>query len=381
MKTHKLFYDDARLCAFDTRVVSCREEDGRWRCVLEASAFFPEEGGQSADGGTLGGRRVLDVREKDGILYHWLDGPVAEGETVRGELDWAERFRKMQSHSAEHILSGIFFRRFGYENVGFHLADCGFVFDTSGELDARDIAQAEREANEIIWRDLPVRTWFPAPAELAGLSYRSKLELTENVRLVQIGDVDLCACCAPHVARTGEIGAVKILDFMRHRGGMRIRAKAGGDALAEFGARVEADAAVSRLLSVPQDQLVQGVERLLAERDGLKEKLAGAHSALLQRQIDDLRPSEGNMLLFAECGVDGLRRLCNAGAPLCGGVCAAFSGTDGDWRFVMAARGQDVRTFFDGIRGRIAARGGGKAEMISGSSAATRAQIEDCFRA
>ena len=379
MKTRRLYYDDATIRAFDAVVLSCTEADGHWCCELGASAFFPEEGGQSADTGTLGGRRVLDVREEDGRLYHWLDAALTVGETVRGELDWSERRRKMQSHSAEHILSGIFFRRFGYENVGFHLADCGFVFDTSGELSEADIAEAEREANEIVWRNLPVRTWFPDEAERAGLHYRSKLDLTENVRLVQIGDVDLCACCAPHVAHTGEIGAIKILDFMRHRGGMRIRAKAGSDALADFGARLHADETISRLLSVPQEKLVAGVERLLAERDGLKERLAQAQNALLQQTIDGLHETAGDILLFADCDMDGLRRLCNAGAPLCGGVCASFAGEDGDWRFVMAARGRDVREFFATVRERLAARGGGKPEMISGSSAATRAEIEGCF--
>lgn len=381
MKTHKLYYDDAYTRAFDARVISCEAEGERWRCVLDATAFFPTEGGQSADTGTLGGARVVDVVERSGVLYHLLASPLQVGETVHGELEWTERLRKMQSHSAEHILSGIFFRRFGYENVGFHLADCGFVFDTSGELDDAAIAEAEREANEIIWQNVPVTAWFPSAAELASLSYRSKLELTENVRLVRIGEIDLCACCAPHVARTGEIGMVKILEATRHRGGMRLRAKAGIDALAEFGARCAADGAVSRLLSVPQEDIASGVERLLAEREGLKEKLTAAQNALLRRQIEDMRPTDGHMLLFADCDMDGLRALCNAGAPLCGGVCAAFSGVDGDWRFVMASRTQDVRAFFATVRDSLIARGGGKAEMISGSSAASRAQLEACFAA
>ncbi len=379
MKTQKLYYDDAYTRAFDARVVSCEPEGERWCCVLDASAFFPTEGGQSADTGTIGGVRVADVTEREGVLYHMIEAPLPVGEMVHGEIEWPERLRKMQSHTAEHILSGIFYRRFGYENVGFHLADCGFVFDTSGELDEAALSEAEREANEIIWRNAAVRAWFPAPEELSALHYRSKLDLTENVRLVQIGDVDLCACCAPHVAYTGEIGMVKLLDAVRHRGGMRIRAKAGIDALEEFCARIAAAESVSRLLSVPQEAIASGVQRLLDERDGLKAKLAAAQEALLQRQIAELQPTDGNMLLFADCDMDGLRALCNAGAPLCGGVCAAFAGHDGDWRFVMASRAQDTRTFFASVRDTIAARGGGKAEMISGSSKAARAQIEACF--
>lgn len=379
MKTRKLYYEDAYLRRFTATVLSCQPEGARFRVLLDQTAFFPEEGGQAADPGTLGGVRVLDVREKEGLIHHFTEEPLVPGAVVEGEIDWPERFRKMQNHSGEHILSGVVFRRHGFENTGFHLSADGFTLDFSQELSREELAAIEWEANEAVWADRKVTAWFPEPAALKSLAYRSKLELTENVRIVTIEGVDNCACCAPHVSSTGQIGAIKLYEAMRHRGGMRIRAKCGAGALRDFRARCAADAAVSALLSVPQESIASGVEKLLAERDALKEDLARARMALVEKQIEGLAPCEGDMLLFAQADMDGLRALVNAGMELCGGVCAAFAGDDGNFRFVIGSRRQNCRDWLNTAKDALRARGGGKPEMVSGSCAAARAEIERFF--
>ncbi len=380
MKTRKLYYENAYTRSFTATVLVCEAEGDRFRVLLDQSAFFPEEGGQAADPGTLNGIAVLDVREKDGLLVHYTAAPLAVGESVTGEIDWPERFRKMQNHSGEHILSGVVFRRHGFENTGFHLSADGFTLDFSQELSRRELDEVEWEANAAVWANRPVTARFPEPEELKTLAYRSKLELTENVRIVSIEGVDNCACCAPHVAATGEIGAIKLYEAMRHRGGMRIWARCGSDALRDFRERYFAAAAVSGLLSVPQSDIAGGVEKLLAERDALKARLAAAQGALIQKQIDALRPCEGDMLLFAEADMDGLRALVNAGMVLSGGVCAAFSGEDGNFRFVLGSQKENCRDWLNEHKEALQARGGGKPEMISGSSAATRESIETLFQ-
>ena len=231
MQTRKLYYESAYTRQFAARVLSCEKADGGWAVSLDATAFFPEEGGQSADTGTLGGTMVLDVRERDGVVTHLTDAPLPVGETVEGELDWAARFRKMQDHSGEHIVSGLVHARFGYDNVGFHLGTDGMTVDFSGELTRLQLDEIEDAANAVVWADKPVAACFPSAEELKTLDYRSKLDLTENVRLVTIPGVDVCACCAPHVSSTGQIGVIKLLDFMRHRGGTRIWIRRRADGL------------------------------------------------------------------------------------------------------------------------------------------------------
>ena len=379
MNTRKLYYEDAYMQRFEATVLSCEEGKEGWLVVLDATAFFPEEGGQSADTGTLGAVRVTDVREKAGVITHHTDGPLPVGAAVEGAIDWTERFRKMQTHTGEHIVSGIMHARYGFENVGFHLGEDYCTFDFDGELTREQLDDVERAANAAVWANLSVTARFPSPEELAVLPYRSKLDLTENVRIVTVEGVDICACCAPHVARTGEIGMIKMLDFMRHRGGIRIWCKCGSDALADYHARYIGSAAISALLNTPQDDIVPGVEKLLKQRDEIKGDYAQLKKEVLEKQAAALVPTEGNILLFAREDDAGMRILVNGGMEKCGGVCAVFSGEDGAWQFVMGSRTADMRAFMKEYGPALKARGGGQPQMVSGRSQATKAELEEFF--
>ncbi len=379
METVKLYYENAFTRAFEARVLFCEPRKEGFAVVLDRTAFNPEGGGQSGDTGTLGDAKVTDTHEKSGVVLHYTDTPLAPGDTVRGELDWAERFRKMQNHSGEHIVSGLVHARFGYDNVGFHLGDDGCTLDFSGELTREQLGEIELAANETVWRNVPITARFPTPEELQTMDYRSKLDLTENVRIVTVEGVDRCACCAPHVERSGQIGVIKLLDSMRHRGGVRIWMKAGADALRDYGARYGATVALSGLLNVPQGEVVPAAEKLLASRDELKYQLAALRRQSIEAMAAALEPTDGNLLLFAEGEDADLRMLVNAGMEKCGGVCAVFAGEDGAYRFVMGSLTRDMRAFAKDIREPLSARGGGQERMISGRSAADRKTLEAFF--
>ncbi len=382
MQTRKLYYEDAYTQRFRARVQQCRPVRGGWAVALDATAFFPEEGGQTADTGTLGGVAVTGAyEEKDGTIWHLTGAPLTEGEEVEGRLDWAERFRKMQTHTAEHILSGLAHRKYGYDNVGFHLGADGCTVDLSGELDREQLDELEDEVNAAVWADLPVRARFPLWPELKTLDYRSKLDLTENVRIVSVEGIDQCACCAPHVSSTGQIGPVKILDFMRHRGGVRLWMKAGSDALADHRARYGATAEISGLLNAPQAEVAAAVARLVEQRDGLKQALAAFRRRAAEDMAAALAPTQGHMLLFLPEAEEGeLRTVANAGMEKCGGVCAVFTGENGAWRFVMASAHTDMRAFLREHGPALRARGGGQERMVSGRSTAFRTELEAFFQ-
>ena len=322
MYTRKLYYEDAYIQRFEGHVLRCEKTDNGWDVELDATAFFPEEGGQTADVGMLGGVRVIDVREKDGVVVHRTAGPLQPGRAVTGQIEWPGRFRKMQTHTGEHIISGLVHAKYGYDNVGFHLDGEGCTVDLSGELTREQLDEIEDEANAVIWRDTRVKAWFPSVPELASMEYRSKLALTKDVRIVTVEGVDSCACCAPHVSSAGQIGAVKILDFMRHRGGTRLWIKAGVDALADYRARYEASAAISAMLNAPQAEVAGAVAKLLAQRDGLKQELAELRRRAAAEKAAALPSVPGHMLLFFQADEEGLRILANAGMEKCGGVCA-----------------------------------------------------------
>lgn len=167
-----------------------QDRSGRFR-------FFPEEGGQSADKGTLNGQEVLDVSIKQVILYHKTACEFSVGTRVTGHVDWNRRFDFMQQHSGEHMISGLLHSHFGLENVGFHLSDREVTLDMNGEVSLEQLRLIEQEANTYVWKNLPVNISWPTAEELASLNYRSKLALTENVRIVEIP----AWICVPAVLR------------------------------------------------------------------------------------------------------------------------------------------------------------------------------------
>lgn len=380
--TEKLYYSDGHLSRFTARVTSCEKEDGTWAVKLDRSAFFPGGGGQEADEGVLSDMKLLGLREEGEDIVHLTPAPLEPGALVEGRIDWPLRFSRMQGHSGEHILSGTVHRLFGYDNVGFHMGEEAITIDFSGELSREDLSRAELEANRAIWRDVPVRTLLPTPGELAAMDYRSKKELTGQVRIVEIEGVDLCACCAPHVSHSGEVGLLKIIDSMRHRGGTRMTLLCGEAALLDYEALHENNAAVSAALSAKRLETGGAIARVMAEQEERRAELTKLKRELLQLKAAALRPTEGSICIF-ESDIDmiTLRELVNAGSELAGKVCAGFAGTDGDYKYIIGSRTVPLRARAKEINAAIDGRGGGSDAMIQGTSRARREDIERYFNA
>ena len=379
--TIKLYDSDSFLFHFTACVLSCESAGDRWRVLLDQTAFFPEGGGQPADPGMIEGIPVLDVQEEADGIAHYLASPVKAGETVSCELDRAVRMRRMQSHTGEHILCGLAHRAWGYENVGFHLGEDAVTMDLSGELTPEQLRWLEGEGNRVVWEDAAVTAEYPDPALLPSLTYRSKLDLTENVRLVTIEGYDVCACCAPHVKHTGQVGMIKIIDAMRHRGGMRLTILCGVDAYQDYVNRFEQVKAISNLLSTPKDEIVPAVEHQLAEKDALHREITERDHKLLALRLESLPETEGNLCVVGQFDdFEVMRELVNAGMERAGGVCAAFTGSDeAGYRYIIGSKTVDLRAEAKAINAAINGKGGGRSTMIQGSCTANQAQIEAYF--
>ncbi len=375
-KTIRLFDKDSYLQEFDANVLSCEAEGERFAVVLDATAFFPEEGGQSADGGTLEHANVLDVQEKDGVITHYTDAPLAVGSIVHGRLDFPARYQRMQIHSGEHIVSGLMHRKYGFRNVGFHLGG-EITMDFDGELTREQLNEIEDEANRIIYENVAITAGYPSAEVLRATEYRSKLDLIENVRLVTIGEYDVCACCAPHVARTGEIGMIKLLDAIRYKGGMRIHFLAGSAALEHYRKIWSDVATLSAMLSVPQNEVVDGVKKRDAEIEKRGMLISALRRQLLDYKIAALTETRGNLCIFTDDpDMLALRLLVNAGTEKCTGICAAFSGNDADgYRYIMGTKRADLRSLSGQINAALGGKGGGSAQMIQGSCTAKESEI------
>lgn len=287
--TRKIYYEDVHQTDFTAVVTECvpAKEEGYYLIVLDVSAFFPEEGGQSADKGTLNGQEVLDVSIKQGILYHKMTCELPTGTEVTGHVDWNRRFDFMQQHSGEHMISGLLHSHFGLENVGFHLSDREVTLDMNGKSLWNNCALSNRKPTLTSGKSSGQHQ--PPSEELVNLNYRSK-SLTENVRIVEIPGVDLCACCAPHVDITGQIGLIKIVNVQSHRGGVRINILCGNRALADYTEKQDSVWAISSLLSAKQPEVAGAVARAKEDARLQKERANALQAELLNVQMDALLP-------------------------------------------------------------------------------------------
>ncbi len=376
--TEKLYYTDSHIFDFTAKVMSCEKAGAGWAVALDRTAFFPEGGGQPADTGSIGPARVTDVQERSGRILHYTDAYLPEGSKQPCALDRERRLRHMQNHSGEHVVSGLAHSMYGVNNVGFHMGAESVTVDFDGFLTEGELTRLETLANEAAREDRAVRTFFPTGEELDKLSYRSKLELTENVRIVEIEGIDRCACCAPHVSRTGEIGLIKLLDAQRHRGGVRIELVCGVDALEECRARRREVTELSHLLSAPVGRTAEAAERVMCERDALKRR-----AALLSRRTVELMAAaepyrEGSICVFDRLlDETALRELANLLSEKCSCLAAVFFPAGEGWRYIIASGGIDLREHADEINSGISGRGGGSAAMIQGQAHGGEREIRD----
>lgn len=380
----KIFYQDTHEVDFKATVTECREDGkGHYRVLLDRTAFFPEEGGQGADKGTLNEQEVLDVQIREDLIWHTLASPIPAGGAVTGHVDWAQRFDYMQQHTGEHIISGLVHAKYGYDNVGFHLGAQEVTLDFNGTLSLEEMREIELAANRVVWQDLPVRISFPEPEALSRLEYRSKLALTENVRIVEIPGVDICACCAPHVETTGQIGLIKITNVQSHRGGVRVNILCGERALRDYSLRQDSVASVSVQLSARQDLVAEAVARLKEDALRQKQRANQLQAQLLKLQADALPAPEisPHALLFTgELDNIALRNMVNDLCLRYPGYCAIFSGDEGqNCRYIIGSASRDCREMAKLLRERFGAKGGGTAPMVQGSITVSQADLQALF--
>lgn len=375
----KLYYEDSHLKAFTATVTGCTQAKKGWEVTLDATAFYPEGGGQASDTGILGGAKVLSVREEGEEIFHLCDKPLEIGITVNGEIDWARRFDLMQQHAGEHIVSGIIHKRYGWHNVGFHMGADVVTIDFDGPVPAEDLQAIEDAANDAIWQDIPVKCWYPSPEELPTVPYRRKKDLPWPVRIVEFPGYDICACCGTHPKTTGAIGLVKLFSCVKFHEGVRIEMACGRRALDILTNAYEQNKQVSQAFSAKM-----GETGLAARR--MNEALAAEkfHSAALEKQLfaHIARGYAGKdlALCFAkDLSPNSCRELCDAIADFAT-VAVTLSGNDETgYCLCVLSRTKDAKAIGDAAAKALNGRGGGKKEAFQGRISATQGQIENFF--
>lgn len=378
MKTVKLYETDAYISRFNASVLSCEECKDGYKSVLSETAFFPEAGGQPCDKGYLGDIEVNNVQIENGEIYHYTKSPLSVGKGVNGEIDFARRFNFMQNHTAEHIVSGIVYKKYGFDNIGFHLNDSEVTFDFNGFFSAEDLSEIELEANKRVWQNLNVRAYYPTNDELKSISYRYKSGIEGEIRLVEIENTDICACCAPHVKSTGEIGIIKFLGTEKQHGGTRIFMKCGSFALNDYAQKTVDIGAICKLLSAKPQTLKNVVFDLLKRHEQEKQTLKNTKEQLFSYIIKHFDASKKATILNnadikdLQFAADGLHKAY-------GGVRVAITENGNGTGFVMCGDSAYIENEFQKLKSCFTVKGGGKDEIRQGSIEAPVSEVSDYF--
>ncbi len=304
--TDRLYYRDSFLYNFDAEVRSVLESP-RPALILDRTAFYPTSGGQIHDTGWLENSdakfRVTEVADtEDGHIVHYLEAPLKDvqpGTRVHGTIDAVRRRDHMQQHSAQHVLSAAFVRLFNMPTVSFHMADdyCSIDLDTPS-LTQDQIESAERLANEIVLESRPVDVRYVSRDEAATLGLR-KLPPADRdqLRIIDIRDLDLSACGGTHVAHTGQIAGLLLRKYEKVRHGYRVEFVAGQRAVAtarrDFSTLTQTAAMFSsHIYDVPEQA-----------RKSLDE-IRSVHKQLEQSQ-DDLAAAQASTLLAETSETNG----------------------------------------------------------------------------
>jgi alanyl-tRNA synthetase len=382
----RAYYTDSYTTRFDAAITELTDSDGRPAVLLDRSYFYPTSGGQPHDTGRLesndaAARVIAVVESDDGAILHVLDAPLPPGPAA-ARIDWPRRFDHMQHHTGQHILSAAFVRIAGAETIGFHLSPQSVTIDLDrAGLTPAEIDAAEALAGEIVWANRPVTAREVTAAEAAALPLRKTPPARDGrLRLIDIHDFDLTACGGTHVARTGEVGLIKIVKTERRAAASRVEFLCGGRAFADYRAKHDIVRGLGAALTTSPDDLLPAVTRLQGELKELRSELRLREEAMLRLEAERLLTGAETLPgvrlatgVFAGRDVAEVRRLANLLGEA-GGVIALL-GLAGDRAQLIFCRSPDAPGHMgDLLKPALAAlgeaRGGGGPTFAQGGGPA-----------
>ncbi len=401
--TRRLYYTDSYRTDFEARVVEVLPwSGGGCQVRLDETCFYPTSGGQMHDRGELGGIRVVDVREVDDEIWHFLDDAPAFSvdDLVVGSIDAQRRADHRQQHTGQHILSRVLEETYSLATESSRLGESGNTLDVAGtRLSLGDLDQIERRCHEIFWQSHPVRVHLYSPEEAATRGLRQKVERSGPVRVIEIEGIDRCACGGTHVANTAEIGVIALSSLEKVRGGQRIHFLCGRRAEERRREAYRTLHALAADLTTGTDQLAEGVRKLKAEAKEGQRRCQQLASQLVRARSRDwgLEAKDasfgGRAFRWVHRELDGDESLA-AGEALraltsTSGTLATLCLEQGGRLHLLVSRAEDLdvdcRVLLEEVLGPLGGRGGGRPEQArggvsEGSGGLIREALESCLR-
>lgn len=387
--TKRNYYTDSYTTHFTATLQEVTEHNGRPALLLDQTYFYPTSGGQAHDTGTINQWPVIDVvAGENGQILHVLEAlpsPVPEPGPVECVIDWQRRYDHMQQHSGQHLLSQLLYRLFGMETVSVHFGESESTLDVdAANVTPEQLAQAEREANNLVYTALPITAYFVDESELASVPLRRPPKVSGEIRIVEIQGYDYSACGGTHVRTTAEIGPIKLLRQEKRRGQTRITFLCGKRAINDYLHKHDLLTQAAAIYSTDVDQVPELLARAQEQVKTLQRQVDELTTRLLSFEVDEIAASATTVTTsngdihviaqhWADRPVDALKTVANLLQERPQTV-ALLATTVGGKATVVFARSDDVGQHMGNLlRDSLKAfggSGGGRPEFAQGGGVA-----------
>lgn len=390
MSTIKRYNENPYETTCTATVLSCTENKNknknRYEVILDQTVFYPEGGGQNGDRGTIGNAPIFDTHESGEDVVHYSEIPLEVGQSYEIAIDWDYRFMLMQHHTGEHMISGLICEKYGYHNVGFHMGADSVTIDFDGKIPDADLQFLEEETNRGIQKNIPVETViYTNESDLQKVNYRSKIELSGEVRIVTVPKYDCCACCGTHVMRSGEVGFFKIIDSKNYKGGTRLELLCGQRAVAYANMCHETVKTLGEQFSMKREQVLNGVSRLTADLTEANLQNQELRKELLQYKAAAMKTicqEKGRTkVVCQEVGMT-TKQLGAYGDGLLGvlgGTVAVLCQMEENIALVVGSADEELKELSTELQSQFQFKGGGKPNRIQGSLLGNLADVLQFF--
>ncbi len=395
--TEQLYFDDPLTLDFTAEVTQVLAlADGRFGALLPRTYFYPTSGGQEHDTGSLGPARVLDVFKRDGEILHVLDRAIDPG-LHPARIDGARRFRNMQHHTGQHILSAAFIAVLGIDSLSANInGDSPSTIDldtdpasTTGAVSGSDLNRVETFANGVLFEDRPVKSYYVTDADVPHIPFRKPPKVSGRIRVVEVEGLDVTPCGGTHCLSTGMVGMLKIVRTERVNQKLRVHFVAGAQALEFFQQTQAAAQGAALALDTGLDGVVGGIERLQAQLKQANFELEILRDIALEVEAGKLaeaaEPVGTRRLVTARFEGRNPAELRTLAQKLRGraGTVSLLAAFDGRKLSLVAScaddTGLDARDLLQKHLAPFGGRGGGDARLAQGGGPADRSALDGLF--
>ncbi len=370
--TKRIYDNDPHISSCCAKITGCESYgENSYLITTDQTCIFPGGGGQPSDIAYIDDVRIDHMMEKYGEIYFISPIHFDTGKSVVQRIDLDHRQIYMQIHSAEHIVSGLIFKEYGFKNVGFHMNDKFATIDIDGILDAQMVRNIEIKANQAVMSDIPVEILYPE--DIHKIEVRKYPDVDEQIRVVRIPGIDSCGCCGVHVARTGEIGLIKILTSEKHRGGSRLTLTCGMNAITDYLKRYDDIMSISNDHSSNPDEIIETVSNIEKRLSDIKSSLLKISNSYFDMIIESSKTDSSSKNILSvyleDLEIDDIRRLAIKAAQSFP-MSVVISGSKGRYLYSIvsnAGSDTDSRILDRLLKERFTVRGGGKKDICQGS--------------